>query len=482
MTTISLALAGDTILQRRVSVTTDPPFLNAVKILLSADLGLTNLEGCIQDRENWHALVAGNGRGATYVRTPSWAGEELRWMGMRLISLVNNHAGDFGEGGFLTTRHHADAWQGMVGAGIGETLAEASAPSYLETDNGLVGFVAAADWGPRGLGDLSFPPPIGFLAADTDRYFRGRPGANLLRFECEFLVPERTIDELRALSSEMGWDEAKAMRRNGGGRAEPLTGPSDESEQDVEGEVCFMGRRFVASAEGYSFRTRANPTDVDRIIRSVHEARRQADWVVVSLHQHGAARSSEEAPDHVVALGQLALRSGADVFAVHGAGRVGGIELIGSGVAVYGLGTWVQHLDHVRHQPQEMLSRFGLGLQSEVGELLARRSESERTSRMSIEEGRRPPGIAGRISSLTTVELQTDKPPVVTVHPIDSRGKQSPRTLTGMPSLVEPTSEAGVTILSTIHKRSARFGTRVDPEGVVSTMKTCEPAKGKENS
>jgi poly-gamma-glutamate capsule biosynthesis protein CapA/YwtB (metallophosphatase superfamily) len=478
VTTLSLALTGDTILQRRVSVTTDPPFLNAVSLLRSADVGLTNLEGCIQDREDWHALIAGNGRGATYVRTPSWAGEELRWMGMHLVSLVNNHAGDFGESGFLTTRHHANAWQGMVAAGIGETLAEASAPVYLETDSGLVGFVAAADWGPRGLGDLSFPPPIGFLAADADRYFRGRPGANLLRFECEFLVPDRIIDELRTLSAEMGWEEAKAMRRNGGGRAEPLTGPSDESEIDVEGEVCFMGRRFIAAAEGHSFRTRANPADIDRIVRSIQEARRQADWVVVSLHQHGAARSSEEAPDHVVELGQLALRSGADVFAVHGAGRVGGIELIGSGVAVYGLGTWVQHLDHVRHQPQEMHSRFGLGLQSEVGELLAKRSETEKTSRMSIEEGRRPPGIAGRISSLTMLELQTGKPPVVTVHPIDSRGKQSPRTLTGMPSLVDPETEAGVTILSTIDKRSEPFGTRVNAAGVVRTVETPGTARG----
>ena len=32
-------------------------------------------------------------------------------------------------------------------------------PKYLDTHAGVVALIAAADWGPRGMGDLAFPPP-----------------------------------------------------------------------------------------------------------------------------------------------------------------------------------------------------------------------------------------------------------------------------------------------------------------------------------
>src|SRR5438034_9500798 len=102
MTRLSLALTGDTIMQRHVSTCEDPAFLGAVDVVRSATAGFTNLEGCIQAGEAWHALIAGNGRLATFVRSPTYIGDELMWMGFRLLSLTNNHAADFAEGGVLT--------------------------------------------------------------------------------------------------------------------------------------------------------------------------------------------------------------------------------------------------------------------------------------------------------------------------------------------------------------------------------------------
>src|SRR5205085_9258715 len=181
MTRLSLALTGDTIMQRHVSTCEDPAFLGAVDVVRSATAGFTNLEGCVQAGEDWHAFLAGNGRLATFVRSPAYIGDELTWMGFRLLSLTNNHAADYGEGGVLTALRYLKQWPDLVGAGIGATLAEASMPKYLDTPAGVVAIIAAADWGPRGMGDLAFPPPIGALAADADRYYKGRPGLNLLR-------------------------------------------------------------------------------------------------------------------------------------------------------------------------------------------------------------------------------------------------------------------------------------------------------------
>jgi poly-gamma-glutamate capsule biosynthesis protein CapA/YwtB (metallophosphatase superfamily) len=462
---LTVALTGDTILQRRVAACADEDFLDAVRVVRSADVGMTNLEGCVQSGEDWHSFVAGNGRGATYIRTPTNVGDDLDWMGLQLLSLANNHAADFGERGFLTTREHLARWPTLRLAGSGATLAEATAPTYLETAAGVVAFVAAADWGPRGLGDLTFPAPLGAMAADADRYFRGRPGMNLLRFDCEFTVSPQALDSLRDISTQMGWEIAKQMRTGGGGRAEPMTGASPGSvEADADGSFYFMGRKFIKGAE-HSFRTVAYAGDVDRIVKSVIEARRHADWVIASFHQHGAARSSEEAPDHTVTLGRAVLEAGADVFVAHGAGRVGGIEFVGSGVGVYGQGTWIQHLDQIKQQPLEMLARFGLGYEDDAGRLLEVRAERETKSRMAIDEDPSRTHHVGRMSSITMVNLEAGEAPTVSVFPLESRTKQAARSLTGMPKLLRTDSKEGSAVLDVVRRRSEIFGTDVQSDG-----------------
>jgi poly-gamma-glutamate synthesis protein (capsule biosynthesis protein) len=460
---VSIALTGDTILQRRVSSCEDPGFLAAVEAVRSADVGFTNLEGCIQAGEDWHAHVAGNGRAATYIRTPTYVGDELRFLGFRLLSLVNNHAADYGERGVLTTLRYLEQWPDLVGAGAGATLAAASRARYLETPGGVIAMVAAADWGPRGLGDLPFPPAIGALAADADRYFPGRPGLNLVRYDCEFTVPEAELDHLRRISAEMGWEHTKEVRRGGGGRAEPLSSPSPGfDEVDTEGSFSFMGRRFVAG-DGYGFRTVANPGDVDRIARAVTEARRNADWVLVSFHQQGAGRSRDEAVDHTLTVGRAATAAGADVFVAHGAGRMNGIELGGdTSVSVYGPGTFMIHLDQVKELPLEMLERGGLGYGDEAGDMLALRSRNE--GRVGTEVKVEAHAQAG-LNSITMVTLETGRAPVADVVPIELVGAGEGRHMSGMPRLLAADDERRGATFSLVGRRSQVFGTDVGADG-----------------
>lgn len=464
-TSASVVLTGDTILQRRLSPVADSGFKRAVEAVRSADAGFTNLEGCVQAGEDWHAYVAGNGRGATYIRTPPFIGEELVWMGMRLLSLANNHSADFGESGYLTTLTHLSRWPELHVAGIGATLADATAPTYFEAPNGVVAMIAAADYGPRGLGDLSMPPPLGVMAADADRYFRGRPGVNLLRYDCAFSVSEETLAQLRRISEAMGWERSKGMRRGGGGRAEPMAAASPASDEvDDDATFYFMGRKFVPG-EGFTFRTESYRGDIARIEAAVREAKRQADWVIVSLHQQGAGRSREEPPDHTVELGRAALGAGADVFVAHGAGRVGGIERVGSGVAVYGQGSFAMNLDQVRRLPLEMLERFGFGYDQEAGELLERRANQE--SRVGTEVGTQGQHAVRHLSSMTLVELATGREPAVTVLPLELGGAEEGRWLSGVPRLVATDGETGASALAMIADRCRPFGTTVGPDGRV---------------
>src|SRR4051794_3278554 len=466
MTRLSLALTGDTIMQRHVSTCDDPGFLGAVDVVRTATAGFTNLEGMIQAGEDWHAFMAGNGRLATFVRSPTYIGEELRWMGFRLLSLTNNHAADFAEGGVLTELKYLKQWPDLVGAGIGTTLTDASMPKYLDTPAGVVALIAAADWGPRGLGDLAFPPPLGALAADHDRYYGGRPGLNLLRYDCEFTVPAEQLEHLRAISAGLNWEQAKNMRRGGGGRAEPMVSPSpDFDEDESDGSLYFMGRKFVAG-DDYTFRTIAYTEDVARVVHAVEEARRQADWVVVSQHQQGAGRSREEPPDHSVQLARASVAAGADVFIAHGAGRVGGVEFIGDrGVAVYGPGSFIIHLDQVKQFPLEMMRRVGLGYEDESGQLLEIRTSNE--NKVGAEVGLHNRPDEGGLNAVVMVELEKGHAPTVMAHPLELASAKDGKHMIGMPRLLTPDGERGSTALAMVDRRSTAFGSMVKPDGTV---------------
>ena len=464
MSGVTLMLTGDTILQRRVSPSNEKGFRSAIDAVRSTDAGFTNLEGCIQAGEDWHAYLAGNGRGATFIRTPPYVGDELTWMGMKLLSLANNHSADFAESGFLTTLRHLAGWPDLHGAGVGATLAEAAAPTYFEAPGGVVAMIAAADYGPRGLGDLPFPPPLGVMAADADRYFKGRPGLNLLRYDCAFSVPGEAMDSLRDISEHMRWEASKNMRRGGGGRAEPMAGASPASDEVDDGDAFyFMGRKFVTGDE-WTFQTEAYQGDVDRIVAAVREAKRQADWVVVSLHQQGAGRSRAEPPDHTVTLGRAAMQAGADVFVAHGAGRVGGIERVGDGVGVYGQGSFIMNLDQVKRLPLEMLQRFGFDYGQEAGELLERRANQE--SKVGTEVGTHAEP-ARHLSSMTLVELQSGEAPSLTVLPLTLGGTNEGRSVSGLPMLLAADTDLGSSALEMVNERCAAFGTAVRPDGEV---------------
>src|SRR3954470_10840973 len=128
---IEIALTGETLLCRKLSVFREPQFAKLIDMLRNADVAFTNLECIIQDWEDPPNSLAGGGApGGTYMVTPPQLVEELKWAGFNLLSTANNHAFDFGEAGIVTSLKYLAA-AGLAQAGIGRNLTEASAPCYV---------------------------------------------------------------------------------------------------------------------------------------------------------------------------------------------------------------------------------------------------------------------------------------------------------------------------------------------------------------
>jgi poly-gamma-glutamate synthesis protein (capsule biosynthesis protein) len=113
---ISIAVAGDAMITRRMKAFQEDQFLKLVDVLRQADVSVANLEMLFHDYESsWQW------RGATYTRSDPRNLEELKWMGIDAGTTASNHSYDFSEGGFLTTLEHCrkvDLHQAGGGRGI----------------------------------------------------------------------------------------------------------------------------------------------------------------------------------------------------------------------------------------------------------------------------------------------------------------------------------------------------------------------------
>jgi poly-gamma-glutamate capsule biosynthesis protein CapA/YwtB (metallophosphatase superfamily) len=460
-----MAFTGNLAPQQRFSPCRDEKFLKVVELLRSADVSFTNLECCIQDGEDFPAYVAGNGRGATYLAGPPHTVEEVKWMGIKMVYAANNHAADFAEGGILTTIKYFKAG-GLAYAGIGASLTAATAPGYLETPTGTVALIAAADWGPRGRMDLPYQMPAAVMAADEGPLFKSRPGLNLIRYDAVTQVDRATFDAIRRASKELGWEQAKAGRRRGGGRDEALIGPSLlGGEQDSDTEFHFMGRKF-ALADKFDFTTAPYQEDLERNYRWVREARKQAEFVVVAFHDQGARRPDEEEYTRIFAYG--AIDAGADIYVNTGC-RHGGIEIYKGKVILHGLPAFFIQNEQVRQVPNQMLSRWGLRPdESTPADFLDARDRGESHGKNVMTSFRNTDFRGSAIHTVTYDEKRNLKE--IRIYPL-TKISTGPRSELGRPRW-EPDTEEAQQVLQRSVERSNKFGTRVEIEnGVVGVVR-----------
>ena len=330
-------LWGDLVLQHRLSACVHEDFLALRDVLTGGDLSIANLECTIHEGENWPAFFGS--KIAPHLEVGPWVTDELKMLGFQAVFHANNKASDFGEGGILSTISRLDEAE-ICHAGSGRSLTQAAAPSYMATRIGRVAILGAADNGIRGRGSTPVPIPLGCIPSDEGPWYPDRPGVNMLRYEPTYYVDEETLNALRRASELLGWEQEKNSSRWQDRRSESTD------------TFRFQGTRF-AIGDGFRFSTTAEPDDIERNCKWVSEARRNAEFVIVGLHQNGAVwreglSSADDPPaDHTLEYAHRAIDAGADIFTVHGAGK-GGVEFYNGKVIIYGTAGFNPHHARVR--------------------------------------------------------------------------------------------------------------------------------------
>lgn len=430
MTSFNFVATGDAILLRRVSSLNAPDFLQFIEILRTADAAFTNLEFTTPR----YPFVPAPFRRLPLFGTPA-ALDDLAWCGFNLFSTANNHSGDWTYQGTVDTVAELAARE-LTYAGSGRTLSEARAPGYLDTGSGRAALVAASSHTINTASD-----PRGGIA--------GRPGINPLRFETDFVLDADRLRRLVEIDDSLGTGAARARRS----KFDPLF-DSLESE-DAPSEFKFLNSNFVQGPEP-GVRTRAKRRDLEDVVRWISEARRQADFVAMSLHA-SEGRSNDvgtpEPADFIVQTAHEAIDAGADVFVGHGPQRLRGLEIYNGKPIFYSLGMIFCTLESTPTFPAELYERYDMGPAATPADVFDYRTR---------DDGGRPKGwhTDPRIWQTVVPVCQYESRRLVSLdlHPVTLH-LEAARGRRGVPGLAE--EREGVEILEWLQEISREFATSI---------------------
>lgn len=416
----SCIATGDSLITQRLPKN-DPANLALKKIFEATDVRITNFEFLVHDYEVYPSAVSGG----TWVVAKPAVIDDLKWLGINMFAAATNHSLDWGHDGLVTTMRHLNE-KGCLYAGIGMNLAEASMPVYLDTPEGRVALISVTstgkDW---------------HIAGEQRPDVKGRPGVNMLRFKMINYLPQEDIDTLRRIVDKT-YVNARRMQLEREGFAKPEEG------------FAVGTNRFEAGTPGS--KTFCNKKDLQRIMKYIKEARRQADVVIVSHHVHEFRGIDKAlAPDYAKEFAHICIDAGVTAFISHGPHILRGMEIYKNKPVLYGLGDFFIQSSSVERQPTEFFDIYNLGLDATPSDGYDARSKNGTSgqfvnakvfesvlARFTVEDG----NIAG-------VELM----------PI-TLGFNKPLSRKGRPELAS--IEDGNRILKNLQELSEEFGTRIE--------------------
>ena len=407
----SMALTGDSIITRKLSVYSEPAFMRIIELSRNADVGFTNLEMLFHDYEPYASAASGG----TYMRAEPALVKDLVWAGFDMVSRANNHSGDYGVLGMnLTTKYVAAA--GLVQAGVGQSLAEAREAKFLETPKGRVAIISVAS---------TFPDSS--RAGKTRGDMPARPGLNPLRFTTTTTVTPERLAVLREISSEITGRPAQ-----GGGNS-----------------INFFGTRFVAGDKPGT-RTEPLKEDLDEIAAVVKNAAGLADYTLVTIHAHEGGRDRLLPADFLVTFARAMIDAGADLFVGHGPHVLRGVEMYKGKPIMYSLGDFIFQNETLLRLPSENYAPYDLGPTAHVNDF--------NDQRYNFDKSGFPADPMIWEAVVAVPKFRGEQLTELALHPI-TLGHGKARSVRGRPMFAE--GALGQKILGDIVKLSAAFGTKI---------------------
>lgn len=424
------AATGDSFITRPYPNHNDESFCEIQSIIRQAEARFTNLEVTIHDPENFPSAVSGG----TWATAPASVLQDIKHYGFNLIAWANNHTLDYSYGGLEVTKRYLDKNK-FVHAGVGNNLAEASAPKYLECRSGRVALISITS---------TFHEC--WAAGDQRPDVKGRPGVNPLRFETNHVITEEMLEQLKKIT--------EVVDINAENKLAVKEGFLTENDNDT---VKFGQYQFARGPKTGTF-TKTIKKDFERIEKTINEALRQADYVLISIHSHEMEGDSKDQPaEFLTTFAKDCIDTGAHAVIGHGPHFLRGIEIYKNRPIFYSLGDFIFQNETVPALPADFYEKYGLDHTHTLADALDVRSDNN-TKGLGTN-----PYVWESVIPLWSMENGelTD----LTLYPIEL-GYELPRYRRGWPVLSKNRK-----ILERLNKLSLPFGTDIEIDGYVGKIR-----------
>jgi poly-gamma-glutamate capsule biosynthesis protein CapA/YwtB (metallophosphatase superfamily) len=434
-------MTGDSLLTRTLDWIDDPGFSRVRDLLSSSDAAFTNLEVSLPRRP----MSPGTAFHGTRVAASSRILDALSSLGFNLFSLANNHATDFGVKGLVDTISEFEQ-RGITYAGAGETLDQARRPRYLETRGGRVGLIAATSSNARAS-----------LAADATGDDVGRPGVNPLRFATSYRLDSSRFEALNQIVTDLGIPgaAASAERRTG---LLPYPDRNLHLAERPEGSILLESALFERGPEPL-VEQHVIQEDLAAMDRWIHEAKRQSDYVIVSVHCHEGPNNSwgtDQPPTFFRTAARQFVDRGAHVVVGHGPHRLRPIEVYRGAIIFYSLGNFLFTVESQIHMSRDIYEHLNVGQHATPADVLDVRGVADDGSPQAY---RREPSLWESV--LVLCRMTGGELAEARLHPI-VLGIDRSRTRSGYP--VVASKPVARRILTDLARISLPFGTTIEIE------------------
>ncbi len=422
--------AGDAFVTKRLPEGGYEGFDRLQACIRKHDVRFLNLESTFHNYEGYPAVQSGG----TWARSDPRTLDDIKEYGFNIFTTANNHSGDYGEGGVLATIRHLQE-RDMIFSGTGKDLGEASKPCYLETRNARVALISCAS---------SFTEAS--RAGEQTRNMVGRPGLN----------PQRIVKTYHLDPEHFAMAEAVA-KASGVNAAEEKSVRNGYSVAPKEGTLSIGPTKFVRDTRNW-VESRPQEQDMMRMEAEIREAKRQADVVLVSIHNHyldGAENT--EVPKFLEEFSHRCIDAGASVVIGHGPHELQGIELYNGGLILYSIGNFIFQTETVEFQPWDAYANRNMPVDTKVGAYMDDRSANG-TKGYCVQWP-----IWNAVMAAWTME--EDKVTEVQLYPVELGMKQS-RGLKGVPVMND-----SVETLEYLQELCKPYGTQIEIENGVGYIR-----------
>jgi poly-gamma-glutamate synthesis protein (capsule biosynthesis protein) len=429
--------AGDCFITRRLPSPSDRSFQDLKKIIMQGEFRFSNLEVTTHNFEGFPSAVSG---GTWAIADPDVL-HDVRNYGFNTLAWANNHTLDYSYGGLAATRTNIDKY-GFVHAGVGKNLADASAPGYVDCPSGRVALIATTS-------TFNETWAAGEQRPDAD----GRPGVNPLSFKSEYIVSSEQLEQLKAIADHTGInaDHNLAIK-------EGFIPPSNENS-------FTFGRHEFKAGFTQGLKTTPHKRDMDRIIKAIAEAKRQADYVVVSIHTHEMKGEDKSKPaDFVTEFSRKCIDHGAHAIIGHGPHILRGIEIYNQRPIFYSLGNFVFQNETVVKLPHDFYEKYKMDFESTVADAFDKRSDN----------GKKGLGVNPDVweSIIPFWSMKNGKLEEIILYPIEL-GFGFPRYRKGWPKLSENPN-----VLKKLKALSSQYGTNIE---IINNLGYIRPSRADTN-